>query len=278
MKRTAWASSVIRGSVTHVRSGDVRHRFTYSYRSFLLDLDELPVLERRAPLLFGVDRARPLTLRTRDHLATEQGPDIRARVAACLTRHDMTAPGGRILGLVTLRGLGSGFDPVTVWFCHDTEDTLRAIIVDVHNTYGEAHPYAIEVDPDRSDPWVHAVLAKRFHVSPFLPQDGDYEVAILPPTIGGASDDERVVLRIAFTAHGSDDRIVAVQHGRRAPLRGPGLAAALLAEPLQGLRSAALIRFEALRLWRRGASFRHRPAWTPGSGHAHPNAQEGIHR
>ena len=277
MNDDVWASSVVRGKITHVRSGDVRHRFTNAYRSFLLDLDELVVLQRRVPWLLGIDRRRPLTLRTSDHLATEPGEDIRARIGACLQRHELAPCEGRILGLVTLRGLGTGFDPVTLWFCHDAADVLQTIVVDVHNTYGESHPYVIVVDPDRADRWVHATLTKRFHVSPFLPQDGDYEVSILPPDLADPVDAERIVFRIAFAAADGRDRLVAVLHGRRSPLHATGLARLLAAEPMQGLRSTLIIRFEAFRLWRRGATFRHRPPWAPGVGHERETSGKELH-
>lgn len=265
MSDRAWATSVVSGTVAHARTGAVQRRFTHPYRSFLVDLAELPRLERAAWPWFGVDRRRPVTLRTSDHLATEHGETIGARVDACLERHGIAPPlGGRTLGLLTLRGLGTGFDPVTVWFRYDELEQLVGAVIDVHNTSGESHPY-VTADID-DDGWLRTRFDKRFHVSPFLGLEGDYDIAVRPPSATPGSGVQHVVLRVEFHSSHDDDRLLAVQQGRREPLDGRSLRRLVVAHRFQGLRSTLLIRWHALHLWRAGARFRRKPPFTPGVG------------
>ncbi|MCW2926475.1 MAG: hypothetical protein JWM86_443 [Thermoleophilia bacterium] len=267
MSRATWATSVIDGSVTHARDGDVKHRFTYPYRAMLVDVDELARLDRAAPPLFGVDRARPVSLRTSDHLATEEGSTIRERAAACFARHEIdVTEGGRLLGFLTLRGFGSGFDPVTVWlwYAPNGGSELEAVIVDVHNTYGESHPYACSAE---CAGWVHARFDKQFHVSPFLAIDGTYDIAIWAPDADPEPEDI-FQLRVRFDAAESRDRIVATIRGTRTAITSRSLRRMLLERSLQGLVSTVRIRVHAWRLWRLGARFRRKPAYVPLRGHA----------
>ena len=266
MEGDGWATSVVSGTVTHAREGTHARRFTHPYRSFLVDLDELPRLQRAAWPWFGVDRRRPVSLRTRDHLATEAGGTLRARVDACLERHGLTPPpDGRILGLVTLRGLGAGFDPVSLWFRYDEREHLVGVVVDVHNTYGESHAYVIgRVDDDG---WVRARFDKRFHVSPFLGLDGTYDIAVSPPAVTApAGRTESIVLRVAFASTDGADRLLAVQQGQRRPLDARDMRRLVVAHRFQGVRSTVLIRWHALHLWRAGAPFRRKPPFVPGIG------------
>lgn len=265
MSERAWATSVVSGTVAHARTGTVQRRFTHPYRSFLVDLAELPRLERSAWPWFGVDRRRPVTLRTSDHLTTEQGGTISVRVDACLARHGIEPPAaGRTLGLVTLRGFGTGFDPVTVWFRYDDLARLVGVVVDVHNTYGESHPY-VSTDID-DDGWVRTRFDKRFHVSPFLGLDGAYDIAVRPPAATPGPGIEHVVLRVEFRSGDGADHLLAVQQGRREPLDGRRLRRLVVEHRFQGLRSTLLIRWHALQLWRAGARFRRKPPFTPGVG------------
>lgn len=266
MTRSDWATSVVSGTVSHAREGAVARRFTHPYRSFLVDLAELPRLQRAARPFFGIDRRRPVSFRTGDHLATEHGATLQARVDACLARHGIEPPtSGRTLGLVTLRGLGTGFDPVTLWFRYDVRERLAGVVIDVHNTYGESHPY-VTADVD-DDGWVRTHFDKRFHVSPFLGLDGTYDIAVRPPraTPRGRGV-EHVVLRVDFRSSDGEDRLLAVQQGRRQPLDARRLRRLVLAHRFQGLRSTLLIRWHALHLWRAGARFRRKPPFEPGVG------------
>jgi DUF1365 family protein len=66
--------------------------------------------------------------------------------------------------------LGHTFKPVSFWYCHCPDGQLRAIVVEVNNTFGERHCYLL--DAPRFG--VEQRAAKVFHVSPFCPVEGGY--------------------------------------------------------------------------------------------------------
>ena len=83
----------------------------------LLDLDELPDLDRRFRL-FGHNRSRPLAFRDRDHLG-DDGRSLRTKVEAFLHDRGIEPPGGRILLLTHPRVFGYVFNPVSFFYCYD---------------------------------------------------------------------------------------------------------------------------------------------------------------
>jgi len=68
------------------------------------------------------------------------------------------------------RVLGYTFKPVSFWYCHAADNSLRAIVVEVNNTFGERHCYLL----DRPQYGVEQRANKVFHVSPFCAVQGDY--------------------------------------------------------------------------------------------------------
>ncbi len=79
-------------------------------------------------------------------------------------------PDGRITALLQARVLGYVFNPISIFWCHDSDGDLRQVIVEVHNTYGQRHAYLL---PPASAP---VLVDKKLYVSPFNPVSGHYQV------------------------------------------------------------------------------------------------------
>ena len=58
-----------------------------------------------------------------------------------------------------------------MFWCFDGSGSLRAVVAEVHNTYGERHAYLLQ--PDAAG---IAHVDKAFHVSPFFDESGSYEL------------------------------------------------------------------------------------------------------
>ena len=73
------------------------------------------------------------------------------------------------------RVLGYGFNPVSFWLCQDRAGGLRAVLVEVNNTFGERHSYLC-CHADHAPITGSDVLVSRkvFHVSPFIAVEGHY--------------------------------------------------------------------------------------------------------
>ena len=72
-----------------------------------------------------------------DHLAGTADDTLRRRVESFLTEQGVPLPGGRITALMQARVLGYVFNPLSLFWCHDADGVLRAVIAEVHNTYGQ---------------------------------------------------------------------------------------------------------------------------------------------
>ncbi len=237
----------IRGRTFHGRRGDVANRFSYGVDYIVID----PEAPAAGPRLLARNRAGLAALHDRDH----GGPPGDGRGAAwareVLARNGVTASDGQLLLVAQPRVLGHVFNPVSFWLCHDRAGGLRAVIAEVTNTYGDRHSYLCHHDDQRviaSCDWLAA--RKVLHVSPFQPVAGGYRFRFdIRP--------ERLDIVIDFRhAQGG---VIATLSGPRAPLTDRAILAALLRRPFGSRRVLALIHWQALKLWMKGARFLRRP-------------------
>lgn len=239
-------SSLCVGTLLHHRLEASPHRFAYPLYMLLLDLDELPDLDRRLRL-FGHNRPRPLAFRDRDHLGDDARP-LRDKVEAFLRGQGIEPPGGPILLLTLPRVFGYVFNPVSFFYCYDAEGHLVARVAEVNNTFGDRHGYAGTAPAWRDE--------KVMHVSPFFSMAGSYQWDLPEP------DPARVEARVDLTREGRP-LLKARLTLRPEPLTDRALAWALVRYPFMTLKVVAAIHFEALCLWRKGARVFPTPAYDP---------------
>jgi DUF1365 family protein len=234
-----WGGAAIYDTViAHARQTPLRNSFRYRSYSWLVDLDRLPCPPRP---LRGLAQ-----FRAADHLGR---PDrtLRANVDAYLAANGVDLGGGRVLMLANARLLGHVFNPLSVFWCHDPDGSLRCVIAEVHNTHGERHCYLLSPGADG-----RAQFAKEFYVSPFYPVDGQYVMRLPAPG-------ERLAISVELR-RGVDRPFVATVHGRRRAAGTGALLRAALRVPLATLTVAAQIRYQGIRLWARRLPVVPRPA------------------
>ena len=217
-------SALYEGSVMHTRPRAQPAGYLFRYRVYmwLVDLDRPP----RLPRLFA-----PLgRIRSRDHLG-EPGRSIRANLDDFLRGNGVELNGGRVLLLTNARVLGHVFNPLSVFWCHDADGTLRCIVAEVHNTHGERHCYLLEPgERGRTE------TDKAFYVSPFLTVDGRYRMSLSEPG-------ERLSIQMELVQNGR--RVFqASLTARRRPMTAASLAAMAVRHPLMTARVSALIRYQ----------------------------------
>jgi DUF1365 family protein len=227
------------GTVVHVRTRPKARRLRYSVAQALFDLDELPALDRELRW-FGHNRANLFSFHDRDH--GDGSGDLRGWVEGKLAGAGLDARPAAIRVLCMPRVLGHVFNPLSVYFCHDRDGQLEAVVYEVHNTFGERHSYVLAAD-EAARP-VRQSCEKAFYVSPFLPMGLRYDFTLSPPaeTVKvqvAASDDKGLLLDTWFM-------------GRRKALADANLLAALLAFPLMTLKVVAAIHWQALLIWASG--------------------------
>jgi hypothetical protein len=240
-------SALYTGTLVHSRRTPARNTFRYPISFFVLDLDELPELERRLAL-FSVNRPNLVTLHDRDHLDGTRSVK-QAAVRFCAERGVEVH---RILMLAQLRVLGYVFNPVSFHWCYGADGKLACMIAELNNTFGERLPELLQ------GPSLAYSHHKRLHVSPFFGLDQAYEYAFSEP-------EDEVWARVHVRENGSIP-LSAVLHGRRQELTNATLGRALLRYPLMPVQVTALIHWQALRLWLKRVPFHHKPPFLPGEG------------
>lgn len=242
------SSALYFGEVVHQRLKPRRHRLAYRVFSLLVDLDELPGLDRRLRF-FSYNRLNLFSILDSDHGPGEASP-LRPWVEHHLAAAGIRLDGGPIRMLCYPRLLGYVFNPLTVYFCHHRGGALAAILYEVNNTFGGRHTYVLPAAQDRAGR-VTQECSKVFYVSPFNAVAGRYRFRVDPPeqhvsVVINHSDAEGPLLYAAFK-------------GRRAALSDRALLATFARYPLMTLKVIAGIHWEAFRLWRKGLRLVDRP-------------------
>jgi DUF1365 family protein len=240
-------SAIYTGSVVHTRLRPVRHRLRRRMFSLLLDLDEIPALAAGLRW-FSAERFNLFGFSVRDHLAGDATP-LRTQVEALAARAGIDLAGGRILLLAMPRVLGLVFNPLSLFWCHDAEGRLRAVLYEVHNTFGQRHSYLIPTT-DEAVP-LRQECAKRFHVSPFMEMGLRYRFRLAGPAA-----------RLAVAVEAADAAgpvLIACLAATRQDLTDRALLAGFLRHPLLAAQVLGAIHWEAAKLWRKGLRIRRSP-------------------
>jgi DUF1365 family protein len=233
--------------VMHRRLFPVDYRFEYRAFTLLLDVDALD----RLPALLSVGRFNLLRFEPRDH-GPRDGSSLRGWAEGVLAEQGIALDGGRIRLLCYPRVLGYGFNPLSLWYCEHRDGTLRAVIAEVRNTFGEYHFYLLSEGGAPVEWPLRARASKCFHVSPLMDMQGHYRFRLSEPT------DALAVLIRQFDEHGRL-KLVAAQTGHGEPLTDAAVRRALIRTPLLTLKVMLAIHWQALKIWLRGAPYFPKP-------------------
>lgn len=242
-------NAIIDTQIMHRRLFPLGYRFNYRVGSLLLNLDDLPSLSRSLRF-FSHNRFNLFSLYDRDHGARDGSP-LRGWVEKQLRLAGIDLNGGSVRLLCFPRLLGYAFNPLSLYFCYYPDGALCAVLCQVKNTFGEQHGYLLHQAGQPLPAPVRQDHPKQFHVSPFMAMQGLYRFRL-------SLNDENFAIAIREY---QDDALmlIATQHGVLQPLSDNGLLRLFFRQPWAGVKIIALIHWQALKIWLRGAPFFRKP-------------------
>ena len=235
------------GQVRHTRLQPKRHAFAYRTYFLMLPMRSL----KNGSGALAVNRFSVLSFFDKDH---GDGRSDREGGALAWLDDVLRAEGiddatGEIWLHCYPRVLGFTFKPVSFWYCQRLDGSLRAVLVEVNNTFGERHCYVL----DHARFGVEQRAEKVFHVSPFCPVEGEYRFRLMVNP-----ERTRTVARIDyFDAAGPV--IQTSVSGNLEPVTRQSLRKAVWTYPLMTLAVVARIHWQALRLFLKRVSFFRQP-------------------
>ena len=240
------------GQVRHTRLKPVRHAFDYGTFFLMLPMRSLQQTGHAAKsTALAYNRSAALSFFDTDH-GDGRGPQQGGALAwldELLQSAGIADATGEIWLHCYPRVLGFTFKPVSFWYCHHLDGSLRAVVVEVNNTFGERHCYLL----DRPQFGVEQRATKVFHVSPFCPVEGEYRFRFMV-----TPDRRRTVARVDF----DDAQGPVIQtsvSGELLPLTAQTVRRALWRYPAMTLAIVARIHWQALKLFVRRVRFFSKP-------------------
>lgn len=253
------------GQVLHERLLPIQHRF--AYRVFFLRLP-LRAIARQPSLLqvsawLSYNRFNLLSYFDSDH-GDQAGIGQHGLpwLDTLLAQHGIEDADGEVWLHTFPRVLGYVFNPVSFWFCERRDGSLRAVVCEVNNTFGERHIYLLE--HAKGVAWGSELSANKvFHVSPFNEVQGDYRfkfVRRLPPEKAeNVADQLGHYLSCVDYETASGLTLKTSIAGRAEPLSKPAVRRALLSYPMMTIGVVLRIHWQALQLWWKGQPFHRKP-------------------
>lgn len=256
-------SALYTGRVSHGRRAPRAHAFDYRLFMVYLDLAELDSVFR-GRWLWSARRPALAWFRRADYLGDPDVPldqAVRDRVEA----ETGSRPSGPIRVLTHLRYFGFCFNPVTFYYCFDaTGERMQTLVAEITNTpWHERHAYVLdEAMNEGHGSTMRYRFRKRFHVSPFMEMDFNYDWRFTAPA-------KALCVRMQNLKEGARVFEAALVLERR-EISGATLARALLEFPLITIKVLGAIYWQALGLWLKGVPFHTHPKKMaqPGDGRA----------
>ena len=217
-----------------------------------LDLSELEEVFRNR-WFWSVGRPNLAFFKREDYLGPVHLPldtAVRNRVEAETGRR----PDGPVRMLTHLRYFGHGFNPVTFYFCYDATDSrVETVMPEITNTpWHERHAYVLPEDRNEaSGDRKRYRHVKRFHISPFMGMDIDYDWRFTRP---GQTFNVHMICR-----ERGETLFDATLRLRRREIDGPLLSWILVKYPFMTMKVVAMIYWQAFRLWLKRAPYYEHP-------------------
>lgn len=231
----------------HQRLRPLLHRFVYPIFFIRVNLAET---DRLSGSIFGINRFRLMSLYFKDY-GPRDGSDLLTWIRQLLKTHKIPADGDIFLQTMP-RICGYAFNPISIWYCHDSKGQLVAVLTEVNNTFGEHHLYLLQAEEGQTIQRNSELISqKMMHVSPFCEVKGSYHFRI----------DERTDSTLVKIDYKDAEEILinTAIRGKKLAFTNANLIQVLLRQPFLTIGVMWRIHWQALLLWRKKIPFFRQP-------------------
>ena len=242
-----------------------KNAFSYGIYMVYLDLDELDTLSKKLSF-FSYNRWNLLSFHDDDHfifvrqkgkadrIARETfnytrslytGKNTKERVSEAIKELNLGFDLGKTYILTNLRNMGYIFNPVSFYYCYDTEGRFRALLSEVNNTFRDQKLYHAAFSTKNKE--YHDKKRKNFYISPFIDTDTELTWKFNEPAT--------TLTMQVNSVKNSTPVLTTNLTGTRRGLSDTRLLMLFLRYPMMPLIAIILIHWQALKLWLKGVHF-----------------------
>ncbi len=242
---TVFDSCLYTAEVFHRRFYPKDHQFKTNIFQFYLNLDDVDLLSQKFWWL-SQNKWNCFSFYDSDHLAINEDKPLKERLASWLKTKQQDFTLGNVMMLTNLRVFGYVFNPVSFYYCFDTDHQLRCVVAEVGNTFGEMKLFLLPQRNEESGMF-DGTATKHYYVSPFLELDQVFEFKVGVPA-------ETLSIQINTLAKpkhkvSHPKSLVATLTGQAKKLSTLNIIALGLRMPFVTLKIITLIHWHALLLW-----------------------------
>jgi DUF1365 family protein len=235
----------------HHRLEPKKHSFHYNVFMFYLDLDEIAFQAGKLRFM-GYNRFNLFNFKDSEHLQLprenpDKGKSVKEHLLRYLAENGQTEAPARIMLLTNLNTLGYNFNPVSFYFCFNSQNQPLCAVAEISNTFGEMKPFLLAAKNPGTDHF-HLNTTKHFYVSPFFDHDTQFDFNLDVPG-------DKLNIHINDLKDGKKI-FISTLTGNQKMLSDGYLLRYFFSMPLITLRIITLIHWNALRLWLKKIPYR----------------------
>jgi len=242
----------------HKRLRPAKNAFRYGV--FFIRVPVRDIHRLNTPGLFSVNRFNALSFHERDHGDASQ--PLAQWIDGVLKNEGITDADGDIWLQCFPRVFGYVFNPVSFWFCHRQDGSLRAVLCEVRNTFGEKHLYLLEKGGKLAN-GEELQARKIFHVSPFCRVEGSYRFRFMQarrdvPGQSTMDTHKKHLARIDYE-DAEGPLLLTSLSGSEQAMSNARITQVMLRYPFMTIGVMLRIHLQALRLWIKRVPFISKP-------------------